>query len=143
MDIILQQFLSILVAPPGNLIYHLTLAFAVFASLQVALISRRAGTGGLPAGRSLLGLNMLLIAQLALFLSSGLAWQGVVDPHTFLPVFDRAVILISLIWIGWMWAFPNSFPRRRYPHRFAQPGRGYPFFIHLFPMASRRGGSSF
>ena len=107
MDIIIQQLLSILVAPPGNLIYHLTLAFAVFASLQVALISRRAGTGGLPAGRSLLGLNMLLIAQLALFLSSGLAWQGVVDPHTFLPIFDRAVILLSLIWIGWLWAFPT------------------------------------
>ncbi len=108
MDTILRQLLSILVAPPGNLIYHLTLAFAVFASLQVALISRRAGPAGQPAGRSLLGLNVLLVAQIALFLSSGLAWQGVLDPHTFLPIFDRAVVLFSLIWIGWLWAFPNA-----------------------------------
>jgi signal transduction histidine kinase len=108
MDTIFQQILSILVTPPGNLIYHLALAFAVFASLQVALIGRRAGSAGSTSGRTLLGLNLLLIAQLALFLSSGLAWQGVVNPHTFLPIFDRAVILFSLIWIAWLWVFPTS-----------------------------------
>jgi len=108
MDIILQQLLSILVAPPGNLIYHLALAFAIFASLQVALISRRASPDGPATGRSLLGLNLLLVAQLALFFSSGLAWQGVISPHYFLPILDRAVILFSLVWIGWMWAFPNA-----------------------------------
>jgi signal transduction histidine kinase len=55
-----------------------------------------------------LGLNLILIAQLALFLSSGLAWQNIVSAHIFLPVFDRAVIVFSLVWIGWLWAFPHA-----------------------------------
>ncbi len=45
---------------------------------------------------------------MALFFSSGLAWQGVISPHYFLPIFDRAVMLFSIVWIGWMWAFPSS-----------------------------------
>src|SRR5512141_2202414 len=106
MESILQQLFGILITPPGNLIYHLTLAFSVFACLQVALINRR--NGMISSGRALLGLNLVLIAQLALFLSSGLAWQGVINPHIFLPVFDRAVIFFSLIWIGWLWAYPKA-----------------------------------
>ncbi len=107
MNAIFQQLLSLLVAPPGNLIYHLVLAFAVFTSLQVALLSRKLTQEPGVSGRPLLGLNLLLIAQLALFLSTGLAWQGVVNPHSFLPIFDRAVVLFSVIWIGWLWAFPR------------------------------------
>ncbi len=99
----LQQLAGILVNPPGNLIYHLTLAFTVFACLQVALINRRSAH----SGRVLLGLNLILVAQLALFLISGLAWQGVISSHLFLPVFDRAVIVFALVLIGWMWAFPQ------------------------------------
>jgi signal transduction histidine kinase len=105
MENLLQQLLGILVNPPGNLIYHLTLAFSIFASLQTALIHRRSGES---SGRVLLGLNLILIAQLALFLSSGLAWQNILSAHIFLPVFDRAVIVFSLIWIGWLWAFPQA-----------------------------------
>lgn len=82
MENLLQQLLGILVNPPGNLIYHLTLAFSIFASLQTALINRRSGES---SGRVLLGLNLILIAQLALFLSSGLAWQNIVSAHIFLP----------------------------------------------------------
>jgi len=105
MDNLLQQLLGILVNPPGNLIYHLTLAFSIFASLQTALINRRSGEG---SGRVLVGLNLILIAQLALFLSSGLAWQNIVSAHIFLPIFDRTVIVFSLLWIGWLWAFPQG-----------------------------------
>lgn len=105
MENLLQQLLGILVNPPGNLIYHLTLSFSIFASLQTALINRRSAES---SGRVLLGLNLILIAQLALFLSSGLAWQNIVSAHIFLPVFDRAVIVFSLVWIGWLWAFPRA-----------------------------------
>jgi signal transduction histidine kinase len=104
MENLLQQLKELLIQPPGNLIYHLILAFSVFAALQTALVSRR----GKQNGRVLLGLNLVLLSQLALFLVSGLAWQGVVSFHLFLPLFERAVIDLSLLWIGWMWAFPES-----------------------------------
>ena len=106
MDALLQPLFGILTGPPGNLIYHLALAFATFASLQAALIIRRGGTAP-HLGRLLLGLNLLLIAQLLLFLGAGLAWQGVVNPHLFMPVFDRAVVVFGLIWTAWLWAFPR------------------------------------
>jgi signal transduction histidine kinase len=105
MENLLQQLLGILVDSPGNLIYHLTLAFSVFAALQTALINRHGKPG---SGRILLGLNLILIAQLALFLTSGLSWQQIVNGHIFLPIFDRAVIVFSLLWLGWLWAFPTS-----------------------------------
>ncbi len=106
MDNMLDTVFGLLMAPPGNLIYHLSLAFSVFASLQVTWINRRTAQ---PAhiGRALLGLNILLVAQLFHFLSSGLAWQGVLNSHLFLPVLDRTIILLSLIWIAWLWLFPT------------------------------------
>jgi len=107
MNATFQQLLNLLIAPPGNLIYHLVLAFSIFASLQVALIARRSQENGGMSGRALLGLNLLLIAQLVLFFSSGLAWQGAINPHYFLPVFDRAMILFSLLWLTWLWCFPH------------------------------------
>lgn len=109
MNATFQQLLDLLIAPPGNLIYHLVLAFSVFASLQVALIARRSQDNGGMSGRALLGLNLLLIAQLVLFFSSGLAWQGAINPHYFLPVFDRAMILFNLLWLTWLWCFPQPY----------------------------------
>lgn len=109
MNATFQQLLNLLVVPPGNLIYHLVLAFSIFASLQVALIARRSQENSGISGRALLGLNLLLVAQLILFFSSGLAWQGVINPHYFLPVFDRAMILFSLLWLVWLWCFPQPY----------------------------------
>jgi signal transduction histidine kinase len=107
MDNLLDQLNNILINPPGNLIYHLTLAFCVFAALQTALITQR----GRQNGRSLLGLNLILLSQLALFIAGGLSWQGVISSHLFLPLLDRAIIVFSILWIGWMWAFPERSER--------------------------------
>ena len=101
MDNLLVELNKILVDPPGNLIYHLILGFSVFASLQTALVTRK----NVHNGRSLLGLNLILLAQLVLFTINGLSWQGVISSHTFLPILDRAVIVFSLVWIGWMWIY--------------------------------------
>ncbi len=105
MNTLSQSLLGLLIAPPGNLIYHLVLAFVVFATLQVALIARRthAPEG---SGRLLLGLNLLLLGQLGLFVASGLAWQGVISASIFLPVLDRVLLFWSVTWLGWLWILP-------------------------------------
>jgi signal transduction histidine kinase len=104
MDTLLQRVVNILIAPPGNLIFHLVLAFSVLASLQAVVIARRSSS--FPhAGRIIFGLVMLLAGQMLLFLSSGLAWQGLLNPHVFLPPLDRAVFAFSLVWIVWLWCF--------------------------------------
>lgn len=106
METLFQQILNLLIQPPGNLIYHLVLAFSILSSLQAAWIGRR-GNAYQHVGRLIFGLSMLLVGQVVLFLSSGLAWQGMLDSHLFLPVLDRAVILFSLVWIVWLWNFPT------------------------------------
>ena len=80
METFYQQLINLFIVPPGNLIYHIVLVFAVTAALQGVLISRRAGQGEY-LGRALLGLGMVLAGQVALFVVSGLAWQGLANPH--------------------------------------------------------------
>lgn len=106
MNTFMQQILNILITPPGNLVYHLILAFAVAAGLQSVLLGRR-GSPSIIRSRIALGLGLILVAQLILFLSSGLAWQQVADPQRFLPPLDRAVTAFSLVWIVWLWCFPT------------------------------------
>lgn len=106
MDTFLQQIITILTTQPGNIVYHLILAFSVVAGLQAAIIARKNTPDAVPA-RLLTGLSILLVAQLLLFLSSGLAWQQVADPQRYLPPLDRAITVFSLVWIIWLWCFPR------------------------------------
>jgi signal transduction histidine kinase len=107
METLFQQILNLLIQPPGNLIYHLVLAFSVVTSLQAAIITRNP-TPGQQTGRMIFGLIMLLLGQVILFVSSGLAWQGILNEQFFLPPLDRAIVVYSLIWIVWLWNFPTS-----------------------------------
>ncbi len=106
MNNIFQQILQLLVTSPGNLIYHLVLAFALMAGLQ-AVINVRQPDSRVLGRRYLLGFIILLAGQVLLFVSSALVWQKIADPQQFLPVFDRAITAISFLWIAWMWAFPQ------------------------------------
>lgn len=101
-----QQLFSILTTQPGNLVYHLILAFSVVAGLQAAIVARK-NNPEIVAKRMILGLFILLLPQLILFLSSGLAWQQVADPQRYQPPLDRAATAFSLVWIIWLWCFPT------------------------------------
>lgn len=101
-----DQIFNILTTSPGNLIYHLVVAFSIAATLMNAIVQWRA-TGYPQAGRTVLGLVFLLTAQAALFLGSGLVWQGGADLELIFPVIDRAVLVFSLAIMVWMWAFPE------------------------------------
>jgi signal transduction histidine kinase len=102
-----QQVFDLLTNSPGNLAYHIILAFSVVGALQVVVSHWR--SSGFPQGRrTSIGLGILLLAQLALFASSLLAWQNVLDAHILIPPLDRAVSLLSLVMILWIWAFPET-----------------------------------
>jgi signal transduction histidine kinase len=97
---------SLLADPPGNLIYHLVLVFSISGALQAAFIHWR--ISAFPqARRTVLGLTILMVPQVLLFSISGLGWQGILNITVFLPPLDRAMTLISLIWLIWLWAFPE------------------------------------
>jgi signal transduction histidine kinase len=54
-----------------------------------------------------MGLGILLAAQVAMFIFSGLGWQKIVDLKLILPPMDRAYIVLGIIWITWLYAFPE------------------------------------
>ena len=106
MNELLSQLTSILTESPGNLIYHLVLVFSIMGALQVAFHHWR--ISHFPQlKRTMLGLSVLLFGQLILFIVSALSWQAIIDPLLVLPPLTRAMNLFSLIWIGWMWLFPE------------------------------------
>ena len=102
-----KQVFDLLTTSPGNLVYHIILAFSVVWAFQLVVSHWR--SSGFPQGRrTSIGLGLLLLAQLCLFASTILAWQNVLDTHLFLPPLDRAVSLFSLVIIFWIWAFPET-----------------------------------
>lgn len=102
----LQQVFTLLTTEAGSLTYHLVLAFAVAGAIPGALHQSRI-PGVRQSGRMAIGLGGLLICQLILFASTGLVWQGLFNPGDLLPLIDRAVILLSLVFIIWLWVFPE------------------------------------
>ena len=105
MESFYQQLLNLLITPPANMLYHLVLAFAAIAALQGVEIHPHRPTR--LSGRLKFGLLLMLLSQVVMFILSGLAWQGLVDPRLVLPVVDRAVITFTLIWAAWLWLTPS------------------------------------
>ena len=101
MGAMLDRFFSVLTQPEGSLIYHLILVFSVAGALQAAFVHWRSSEFP-QARRTMLGLGILLIAQILLFMIGGLGIQGFINLPLFLPPLDRAVTLFSLVWMVWL-----------------------------------------
>ena len=90
-----QQVITLLTVPPGNLVYHLVLAFSIAGALPGAL-NLLLGSRLLEGKRMVICLGLLLLAQFILILDSGLA-QFFPGFASWLPVLDRAVNAFSLV----------------------------------------------
>jgi len=109
MGIFVQQLLTTLTTFPGNLVYHLILAFSVAGAFQAALNLWR--TSGFPQGRRMVvGLGLLLAARVILFIGAILGGKALADSPSLLLVIERGVTAVSLILIIWLWVFPE--PKR-------------------------------
>ena len=106
MNELLTQLSTILTESPGNLIYHLVLVFSIVSALQVAFNHWRSSRFP-QLKRTIVGLSVLLLGQFILLVVSALAWQAILNPLVVLPPLERAITLFSLIWIGWLWLFPE------------------------------------
>lgn len=111
----LQQVFSLLLTHPGSLAYNLVLAFSVLAALLVGLNQARnppTEQTDRSQRRMLIGFSLLLTFRMVLFVTAGLAWQGLISTDWILPFFERSIDLLSLLVIIWLWVFP-------YPNRAA------------------------
>lgn len=110
MNAFIQLVLNQLTVPPGDLIYYIVLVFVVASALQSAFNHWRASEFP-QAQRAFIGLSILLGAQILIFILSGLGWQELLDPKAVLPPMDRAFLAFGVVWITWLYAFPE--PNRR------------------------------
>ena len=106
MNAFTSLILTQLTVPPGDLIYYIVLAFAVASAFQSAFNHWRVSEFP-QAKRAFAGLGVLLGAQILMFVLSGLGWQQVIEPRTILPPMDRAFIAFGIVWITWLYAFPE------------------------------------
>ncbi len=112
METTLAQLAALLTAPPGNLAYHLVLAFSIAGALSSSLFQAPV-TASRPSQRLHLGLTFLLAIQVILFFANSLAWQRTAFAQMLLPAADRAFALVNLLIIGWLWIFPFHLPREK------------------------------
>ena len=99
-----EQLLTALTTFPGNLAYHMILAFSVAAALQAAIHLWRVNK--FPQGlRMVIGLGILLGIRILLFIAAGIIQQDAANAHALLPILDRTAAALSLIVILWLWIF--------------------------------------
>lgn len=102
----LTQLFDLLTSPSGSLVYFMVLVFCTVSALWWSYAQWKS-TEFPQAKRTVIGLGLIFAAQVTMFIMGGLAWTGLVDPNVLLPVLDRAVVFFSVIWIVWLWAFPE------------------------------------
>jgi signal transduction histidine kinase len=103
-----DQLFTLLAQPPGNFVYNLVVPIIVVGALQ-GVLSQWRSTGYPQALRMVMGLGFVLTSQVFLLLVGILMYQQIIPGQVFLPVLDRAVTIFSLVWIIWVWAFPEPF----------------------------------
>jgi signal transduction histidine kinase len=102
----LTQLFDLLTSPSGSLVYFMVLVFCTVSAFWWSYAQWKS-TEFPQAKRTVIGLGLIFAAQVTMFIMGGLAWTGIVDPNVLLPVLDRAVVFFSVIWIVWLWAFPE------------------------------------
>jgi len=102
----LTQIFDFFTQATGSMVYHLVLVFSIISALQSSFFLLRAS--GFPqARRTMFGLSFLLSAQIAIFVLNALGTEGLINLAVFLPPIDRALTLFALVWMIWLWTFPE------------------------------------
>ena len=102
---IFDQIFSFL-SGDGSFVFHLVLIACIALSLNAAFNHWR--SSDFPqARRMVVGLGILMAAQMGLFIIAALGSQQVLNLEVLLPPLDRAFTLLTLVCAIWLWAFPE------------------------------------
>ena len=101
-----NQIFSFMTSQQGSVIYHILLVSSIAFGLQSAFNHWRSSDYP-QARRTMVGLGILLLVNILMFIVSGLGWQQALNLNVLLPPLDRAFVLLGLVWVTWLWAFPE------------------------------------
>lgn len=106
---IFTQAIALVSEPPGSLVYHLVLLFALEAAAAIA-VSHWWRKRGAPEARLALAASVLFLLRLLGLSLALLASVTLINPLLVIPPFDRAASALAILFIIWIFAFPESTP---------------------------------
>ncbi|MBC7251722.1 MAG: GAF domain-containing protein [Anaerolineae bacterium] len=101
---ILIDAVNLLTTPPGGLVYHLIVLFAIEAILGIALGQWQRDRKDRAAGRLSVAAGLLLLSRLVLMGMALLSWQGVITTAEIVPPLERCLDTVTLILLCWTFA---------------------------------------
>ncbi len=95
-----DQILDLVGQPPGSLVYHFIILFAVEAAFAICIGQwmRDRDTSTL---RLTIAIFAIFLARVAVLIASLAAWQGYLPRNVLLPPIERAVDTISVLGLAW------------------------------------------
>lgn len=103
----LQEMFVFLTVFPNALVYLLVITFSTAVAFIIAIKAHRKAQNK-STRRTVIGLAIILSLQFLLFIVSSLSWgKNSIFANT-LPVLDRTVTLLALIWIIWLLLFQQT-----------------------------------
>lgn len=121
-----EQIVDLIGQPPGSLVYHFILLFAVEAAFAISIGQwmRERDSSTLRLTAAIFG---ILLARVAVLIASLAAWQGYVPRNLLVPPTERAVDTLTLLALGWAFTTMDDPPmlrRNLAPDVFAAVGIG-------------------
>ncbi|MGF1504616.1 MAG: hypothetical protein GYB64_14385 [Chloroflexi bacterium] len=96
-----EQILDLFGQPPGSLVYHFIVLFAVQAALAISvgqlLRDRKSGTA-----RLVVATGVICFVRFVILAAAWLTWQGVLARDLLLPPIERAVDTVTVIAAAWL-----------------------------------------
>jgi signal transduction histidine kinase len=103
----LDQFFSFLANPPGSLAFSI-LSILILLSSILLLVLRTSSGNHTYSRRLAIGFGILLIIQVFFLWINFLGWLNLFNLRGVLPLIDRAFTLLVLVWLSWIWLFPET-----------------------------------
>ncbi len=99
------ELISRLTEYPGNYAYYLVIGLSTAGALFFVFNQRTDQSS--QTLRPVLGLAILLLAQFLFITAGAILANNPSQADALLPSLDRGLILFSLLWIIWLWTFPE------------------------------------
>ncbi|OGO16680.1 MAG: hypothetical protein A2Z14_01085 [Chloroflexi bacterium RBG_16_48_8] len=132
----LKEIAILLTDPPGNLIYHLTIAMALGVILSLALIYRTKLEGRFAQRWAMISGGLLAFQLIFLFID-GLIWFDLMKMNNRIATADRFVGLLALLAFTWLLDLPTP----KYSRWFLAAGLALTFIGLLASPVILRGAS--
>ncbi len=107
-----EQIIDLIGQPPGSLVYHFILLFAVEAAFAIGIGQwmRERNDSTLRLTAAIFG---ILVARVAVLIASLAAWQGYLPRNLLVPPTERAVDTLTLLALGWAFTTMDDPPLLR------------------------------